>query len=225
MPAVRRVRQVARHAVRGDRAKVQDDVRRWISSDAESFGFRRDYAVPHAPPEESVPNLRIAPLDKTLARKLFDEPTLDGQDQLYLERRKAIWSQGFSGGYVAVDPDGRPAYLQFYIPFAELDMVRSYWGGLFPDYGSDTLLVEGAWVPPEFRGRGLMAQGMYLTSMAAKEANSEQVRYATTYVDAGNRGARVGCEAAGFALFQRRTERWRLGRQSFVFENMAPATS
>jgi len=211
--------------MRGDRDKVQDDVKRWISSDAESFGFQRDYTMPHEPPDQCIPNLRIEPLDEVLASKLFNEPRLTGADQLYLERRKSIWEHGFAGGYVAVDDKGQPAYLQFYIPHDQLDMVRSYWGDLFPEYGPDTLLVEGAWVPPEFRGRGLMAQGMYLTSMAAKEASPEGVRYANTYVDAGNRGARAGCEAAGFHIFQRRTERWRLGRQRFEFENMAPATS
>ncbi len=197
---------------------VGDDLRRWVHSDTESVGFQRDYTSEREPPE-AVLDLRVEPLDRSLACVLFDGPQLPGADQMYLDRRREIWESGADGGYVAIDDRGRPAYLQFYIPHEQLDLVHRLWGGLFPDYGPDSLLCEGAWVPPEFRGRGLMAQGMYLTSMAAKAESPNTVRYSQTYVQCGNHGAIAGCQAAGFDVFQRRIERWRFGRQSFEFQD------
>ena len=197
---------------------VGKDLRRWAHSDTESLGYQRDFSVDRPPPEP-VMELRIEPLDRALAHALFDEPRLTGPDQMYLDRRREIWEAGFQGGFVALAEDDRPAYLQFYIPHDQLDLVHRLWGGLFPDFGPDSLLCEGAWVPPDFRGKGLMAQGMYLTSTAAKAAAPAAVRYSQTYVQQGNRGAMAGCEAAGFDVFQRRIERWRFGRQSFEFQD------
>ncbi len=223
MPVARRVRQMFQLAKQGDLAMLGADAKRWIHSDTESLGFRRDYSIPVAQPPEPVLDLRIEPLDQSLADKLFDEPEVTGQNQLYLQRRRAMWDLGFRGGYVALDQNDQPAYLQFYIPHEQSDLVRRHWGGLFPDFGPDTLLVEGAWVPPAFRGRRVMAQGMYLTSEAAKSASPPSVRFAETYVDVGNRGAKIGCLDAGFEVFQRRTESWRLGRHTFRFEQHVEA--
>lgn len=218
MPVVRRIRKAIDLTIKGDGALLRADARQWLHSDTESIGYRRDYSKPVSGPEP-VLDLRIEPLDNALASALFDIPNLDSQNRLYLDRRKAMWDMGFSGGYVAVDADGRPAYLQFFIPHEQAELAHQHWGDLFPAFGPDTLLVEGAWVPPDYRGRRVMAQGMYMISEAAKANSPEQVRYADTYVDVGNRGAKAGCLEAGFSVFQRRVESWRFGRHTFRFED------
>jgi hypothetical protein len=203
----------------GEGGILRAEARRWLHSDTESLGYRRDYQSPVEDPPEPVLDLKVEPLDASLAKALFEVPGLDSQNQLYLDRRKTMWEMGFSGGYVAVDPGGRPAYLQFFIPHEQADLAHRHWGDLFPPYGSDTLLVEGAWVPPDFRGKRVMAHGMYLISEAAKQDSPDEVRFAETYVDIGNRGAKLGCVQSGFSVFKRRTESWRFGRHTFRFED------
>lgn len=219
MPVVRRVRKMVDLTLQGDSALVRADARRWLHSDTESLGYRRDYATPVVNPPEPVLDLHVEPLDAALAEALFNVPDLDAQNRLYLDRRKAMWEMGFRGGYVAVDPDRRPAFLQFFIPHEQADLAKRHWGDLFPPFGPDTLLVEGAWVPPDFRGKRAMAHGMYLISEAAKQNSPAEVRFAETYVDVGNRGAKLGCVQAGFSVFKRRVESWRLGRHTFRFED------
>ncbi len=201
-------------ARRGDTSMIVSDVRRWVRSDTESVGFCRDFTIRHEAPEARL-DLRAEPLTGELARAVFDEPLLEGRDRLNLERRHAIWAQGFEGGWAAVDPSGRPAYLQFYIPHSQLRMVKSRWGPLFPDYGPDTVLVEGAWTTPEFRGQRLMAQAMNVTSEAAAQATG--FRYAVTYVEMANKGAQKGCLGAGYQVRDYRTESWRFGKQTVRF--------
>ncbi|MEM9655967.1 MAG: hypothetical protein AAGA65_28030 [Actinomycetota bacterium] len=225
MPVVRRTKKMINLTRRGDVGLLGSNVRRWFRSDTQSLGYRRDYAEPVADPPDPVLELRIEPLDDRLADALFNVPGLDANNRLYLDRRRAMWQLGFKGGYVAVAPDGRPAYLQFFIPHEQADLVGRHWGNLFPPFGPDTLLVEGAWTPPDFRGQRVMARALYLMAEEARRNSADAVRFADAYVEIGNRGADIGCRQAGFLPFQRRIESWRFGRHTFRFEDLAEQTA
>lgn len=218
MPIIRRTRNLVRRISQGDGAIVAGDLRRLLLSDTDTVGLRWDVDAQGTDRPEPLLDLRAVPLDDALAAKVFDLTGLKGRDRLYLERRRAIWERGFEGGYVAIDTSGRPAYLQFYIPSTQAQLVRSHWGKMFQKHGPGTVLTEGAWVVPEFRKRGLMAQGLDVTLRAVIARSGGATRQAITYVYPDNRGALAGCRAAGYEVYQRRTETWRLGRQSFRFE-------
>jgi hypothetical protein len=208
----------------GGAREASADVARWAWSEGEAVGFRSDLTRPVEPPPSRI-EITIAPLDKALAPAVFDTTGLDPADLLYLERRRAIWDAGFDGGWVALDPSGTPAYLQWFIPSHQSDLVQSFWGGLFPRIEPGTLLAEGAWVPPPFRGQKIMAEAMARfgqATRAAGAAQGDEVTHATTWVSTGNRGALFGCVDAGYAVDRRRTETWRLGRRTLTF---APATA
>lgn len=213
-----RLKVLANQVRSGDIKGARSDVQHWMSSETESVGFRRDYTKDYpAPPLPDV-SLTAVDLDEMLANKLFDTAGLKVRDRQFLDRRRALWDEGFEGGYVAVDPDGEPAYLQFFIPHSQAALVKSYWGPLFPDFGPETLIVEGAWIPPAFRKQNVMGHGLHLVTEAAKERSPDVVRYALCYPEAANRGAVLGTRSGGYDVIEKRTETWKLGRRSVSFE-------
>jgi hypothetical protein len=202
---------------RGEGKDVLADLRRFAWSEAEAVGLRFTYGTPTNPPPADVP-LTPVPLDAALAAKVFDMTDLSPMDRHYLERRAAMWEAGFGGGWVAVDDHGEPVYLQWLIPPGEHELIKSFFGPLFPDFDGDTLLVEGAWIPPSFRKRHVMAEGLALVTEAAGKCSGPEIRYAQCYPAADNRGAVLGTRSSGYEVNQKRIERWRFGRCTVTFE-------
>ncbi|MEM7275961.1 MAG: hypothetical protein AAF547_22990 [Actinomycetota bacterium] len=197
---------------------VRSDLAGWTWSERISVGMRRDFESDDERPGLNRVPLEAVPLDDRLAAVTFDPTGLGDRDRHYLERRRAIWDAEIRGAWVAIDPDGRPAYLQWLIPSDQAERVAEYWGPLFPELAPDTLLVEGAWIPPAFRGQKVMGDGLFLVSEAARAAAGPAVRYALCYPEADNRGVVLGSRSAGYRVVERRVESWRLGRRSVRFE-------
>ncbi len=212
--AAERLRVLTDQARSGDWSGAAADLRRWIRSDTVSAQMRRDFSVPFEPKPAEVA-LTAVPLDDDLARKLFDVD-VSPQDRVYLERRRSFWETGFDGGFVAVTDDGDPAYLQWLIPNRQHDLVTDYFGPLFPDLGPDGLVVEGAWVPPAYRKKKVMGEGLSLVSEAA--AAHFGAASATCFPEAGNKGAVRGSQAGGYVIEGRRIDSWRMARRSVHFE-------
>lgn len=214
---VRRGRLLVDEVRAGGAKAAATDVRGWIWSEREAIGFRFDATRPGDPPKAKV-ELAARPLDADIAPLVFNVPHLSPTDQLFLDRRRNIFEAGFDGGWVAVDPDGQPAYLQWLIPSHQTEKIREFFGPIFPRFDAETLLVEGAWIPPDFRRLKVMGEGLALVSEAATAANG--ARYAQCYPAADNKGAALGTRSAGYEVVEKRIERWRLARRTVEF---APA--
>lgn len=199
----------------GGKDEALADLRRWASSETHAIGFKRVLDVEPDPPASLVA-LTAQPIDAALAPKIFDVEGLSPIDQLYLDRRKNMFVAGFRGGWCAVDPDGNPAYVQWLIPGADSDKVRDFFGELFPPLDEDTLFIEGAWIPPAFRKLKVMGAGLALVTQAAADETPGS-QYAVAFVTEDNRGAAFGTRSAGYEVFMKRTERWRLGRLTTTF--------
>lgn len=197
---------------------VQDakaDLARWAWSENHAIGLRRELAVEPSPPPSKVP-LSVRPIDETIAPRIFDVEGLSPIDRHYLERRRNIYDAGFRGGWCTVDDAGEPAYVQWMIPGADAAQVHEFFPSLFPQLDEDTLFVEGAWIPPAFRKQKVMAEALAQVTRAAADATPGS-RFAVAFVAEENRGAAMGTRAAGYAVFMKRTERWRLGRRVTTF--------
>lgn len=212
----RRTKMLVDELRAGGGKEIAADIRRWTWSEALAVGFRCDLSVSASPPPAEV-SLCAQPIDDALAAKIFGVTGLSSHDQLFLDRRHNIWNAGFSGGWAAVDPDGEPAYVQWLIPPTEAAKVRTFFGPIFPELPPDTLLVEGAWIPPAFRRRKVMGEGLALVTVAAGE-HTPGSRFAVCFPAADNRGACFGTRSAGYEVFNKRTERWRLARRRTYFE-------
>lgn len=216
-----RLKVVAEQVRAGEIDNVKADISGWINSSTDSVGLRRDFTKTYDRHTKADVPLTAVALDETIAKVLFDTDGLKDRDKQFLDRRRQIWDEGFKGAYVAVDPDGQPAYLQWFIPHTQASKVKAYWGPLFPDYGADTLIVEGAWIPPAFRKKNVFGEALWLVSEVAKANSPDVVRYATCYPEAANKGAVLGTHASGYDVFEKRTETWKYGRRSV---NFTPAT-
>lgn len=197
------------------------DLRRWVSSETHAIGFKRELAIQPNPPHALVA-LTAQSIDEGLAPRIFDVDGLSPIDQLYLDRRKNMFVAGFRGGWCAVDPDGNPAYVQWLIPGADSEQVHDFFGDLFPPLDEDTLIIEGAWIPPAFRKQKVMGEGLALVTQAAADATPGS-RYAVAFVTQDNRGAAFGTRSAGYEVFMKRTQRWRFGRLTTTFAEATEA--
>ena len=216
----RRARLMGGQIRRGDGQAIVADVRRWTWSSSAACGLRFTRDAEVTPPPAMVP-LHTRQLDDDIAADVFDVPNLSSADQLFIDQRREMYDAGFAGGWLAVDEDERPAYLQFLVPPSQRELITKVFGpGLF-DVPDDTLLVEGAWIPPEFRKRKVMGEGLALVTQAALASHGPDIRYAQCYPAADNKGAVLGTRSAGYEVNHLRTETWRLGRRTI---DVVPAT-
>lgn len=211
---VDRSRMLVQQVRSGDTSGAVADVRSWLWSENQFCGLTANFADDFTP-ELSELELRAEPLDDSLAKKVFDSDGLDARDATYLDRRRRIWEAGFENGFVAVTPGGEPAYLQWLIPPRQNELVRSFFGPLFP-LDDHTLTVEGAWIPPAFRKKKAMGESLWLVTQAAAVASPEADR-ARCFPELRNKGAVRGSVSAGYVIDAVRTDRWRLGRRTVEF--------
>jgi hypothetical protein len=188
------------------------DMRRWSWSDDLAVGMKRDLTVAHTPPPAKVA-LDILPLDDDLATRLFDERGLDSDSLLEMEGRRRLWEDGIPNPYVAIDDEGSPCYVQWAIPGSEAARVEQYFGGGFPKLAPNELLLEAAWALPSARGKRIMSEAMSrITEAAAADHHN-----AITFVGIDNEASIRGCRAAGFEVYVRRLEKWRLGHRTLTW--------
>lgn len=210
---VQRLVMLAERIGRGDVAGAFNDLKRWSYSTTVAFGLRYDFSQTPAGQPDCELSFRVVPLTAELAARVFDTSGLGDSDRALLDRRRAIWDAGFEGGHVALADNGDPIYLQWVIPPRQAEKVRQYWGDLFDDLDDNTALVEGVWVPPRYRGRGIMAAA----SVAINQV-SEPFRYAVAFVADDNHAALRGFTSAGYQVHTVRTERWLGGRRTVQFK-------
>lgn len=206
----------------GEQAKNRDvsgikkDVQTWLWSEQRYCGLRRDLTKPYEPPAADV-ELRAVPIEE-VADKVFGVEGLSERDATYLERRRRIFDAGFKNGFVAVAPGDEPAYLQWLIPPSQNDMVADFFGPLFP-LDNDTLVVEGAWIPPAYRKANVFGQGLSLVTEAAAAASPE-ASSAVCFPELANKGAVRGSALGGYEISHLRTDTWRLGRRTVAFTDI-----
>jgi hypothetical protein len=92
-------------------------------------------------------------------------------------------------------------------------------GRNFPVLADDEALLEGAYTPDEFRGKGIMSGAM---ARIAEHGVALGARTVLTFVAEGNIGSLKGCKNAGFSPTLRRHTTFRLFRRSVSFERLPP---
>ncbi len=211
---------LAKQLQNGDIKGVRSDIGQWMWSENYYCGLQRGRDTEFTPAPANV-ELAARPLDDELAPKVFDFNGLGERDATYLERRKRIWEAGFENGFVAVDPEGEPAYLQWLIPPSQNAKIKEFFGPLFP-LDDSTLVVEGAWIPPKFRKENVMGEGLAKVTVAAFEA-SPDASAALCFPELQNKGAVRGSASGGYDIAKLRTDRWRLGRRTCTFSDFSVA--
>jgi RimJ/RimL family protein N-acetyltransferase len=110
--------------------------------------------------------------------------------------------------------------MQWVIPPAENERLRAFFGNLYPILKKDEALLEGAYTPADYRGKGIMSAAM---AQIAEQAALFGARWVITFVDEQNEASVKGCLRSGFAPYLRRQERFRLFYRHVTFDLIQPS--
>lgn len=186
--------------------KVRWRLREGIYARRVSVGLRRDVCAPVAVPSAGVPfSLRRFALDD-LTWLFPDDDAGSGADvradlawRLRMVERGAFVSHCF----VAVDEAcGRPCHVQWITEAGYDEAIRR--GGALPVLAPDEAMLENAYTPPRYRGRGVMAA---VTAMMAERAGEVGARSVVAFVDEDNIASLKGTCKAGFRPYTIRVRR------------------
>jgi hypothetical protein len=210
-----RLRDLLRLFLSGHARKMWDGVRYRLYSESTSLGMRRDLGVAFKAPTATIP-IRIRPLAPT------DDLTILDPDQPGISADEASWRLGqwrllcarMPTCYVAVDAEDRICYMQWLLADTQNSRIRTVFGNLYPMLRPEEMLLEGAYTPEQFRGKGIMGAAMARVAERALEFGARRV---ITFVDESSVASVKGCRKAGFTPFVRRRETFRLFRRRITF--------
>ena len=215
-----RALDIVRLVLAGNAAKAWWAVIYRMYSDSTSLGLRRDLAIPFTGPAAKIP-ITVRPLASTDDLSTLDPaPGLNADERLWRLAQLRLLRSGLPVCHVAIAPDGKPCYMQWVIPSSENTRLRAVFGNLYPSLAPDEALLEGAYTPEAYRGKGIMGAAM---TQVAERASEFGARWVITFVEEANQASLKGCIRAGFAPYLRRRERFRLFYRQVTFDLLPPA--
>jgi RimJ/RimL family protein N-acetyltransferase len=198
------------------------ELRRRFHSDRVHYGLRRDLAEPFEAPLAKIP-LTIRPLRQS------DVPSLLGMDTRHMSERGPyvrmhrldFSREGIGQCYVAATDGDEPCYMQWLMASRENPQIARYFHSIFPMLAADEALLEYAFTPEAYQGKGIMPAAM---ARIAEKAADLGARRVITFVDRENVPALKGCQRSGFRPYLLRHDRWRLFRRRVSFEPLPAGT-
>lgn len=163
-----------------------------------SYGLQRDLSIAFEPPKARIP-ISIRKLREADIPYLFpkDSSALPREEQLEIAARRAHLSESIPTCYVAIDQrNDNPCYAQWLMGPEQNEKIQRFFNGRFPRLRSDEALLENAYTPLEYRGKGIMPTAM---AMIAERAVEMGCRYVLTFVARDNVPSLKGCTKAGFS--------------------------
>jgi len=194
------------------------ELRKRYKSEWLHYGLGRDLSQPFDNPSARIP-LAVRPLlEGDIPRLLgLGAAKLSERGPYVRMHRRNFIEAGIGTCYVGVTEHDEPCYMQWLIPAKDNAQVQKYFRGIFPVLKADEALLEYAFTPERWQGRGIMPAAMARIAEKAAEFGARRV---LTFVDSTNIPALKGCRKAGFVPCLTRTDRWRLFRRRFVFEEL-----
>jgi hypothetical protein len=190
-------------------------IARRIHSDLRAFGFRRDLQRRFTPPQARIA-LTVRPMEPGDLYDLLrlDDPAITAEESWERASRRRLVDSGIGRCFVAATADGRPCYMQWLFGAADNDRLAAYFDDAFPRLGADEALLEGAFTPSTFRGRGVMPAAM---ARIAERGTELGARAVITFVGDDNMASMKGCVRAGFLPYMTRRQCWRALRRRTSF--------
>jgi hypothetical protein len=132
-----------------------------LYSDTTGLGLRRDLSVAFKAAEAKIP-LEARTLDHRDDLSFIDinEPGISSVGAFERLHQINMIKAQIRTCYLALDPDGRPCYMQWLIPSSENNKIQAFYGDIFPRLNEDEALLEGAYTAEYCRGQGVMANAM-----------------------------------------------------------------
>jgi hypothetical protein len=186
------------------------------------LGLLRDLSIPvQAPPTRVEYTLRPLRDDDDLGF-LEHGPPDESDDEAVLRLNQLRFVRaGIPTCYVAVTIDNQICCMQWIIAARDIPRLDAIFGPIYPPFAPDEALLEGAYTPVAFRGKGLMSA--ILTRVAA-EGTALGAKRAYTYVAQDNIASLKGCKKAGFVPAIQRTYTFLFFHRFVSFRNLDPGT-
>lgn len=197
-------------------------LRRRIRSDELQYGLRRDLEEQFEAPPAKIA-LTVRPLRES------DLPLLLGTDSEQISdrgswvrvQRRRFAGEGIGQCWVAATEEDEPCYMQWLLPSTGNAQIERYFHGGFPVLADDEALLEYAFTPEAYQGKGIMPAAM---ARIAEKAVDLGARRVITFVDHENVPALKGCQRSGFRPYLLRNDRWRLFRRHVSFQPLPAGT-
>jgi len=123
-------------------------------------------------------------------------PELSRPERQEISLRRALASQNVPYCFVAIDTSNeRPCFMQWAFDTLSNEFVNQFFRGRFPRIKTGQALLENAYTPPEYRGRGIMPDAM---NQIARILREKSINELITFVDYENTPSLKGCQRAGF---------------------------
>jgi len=221
-PLVNKLLDFARLVRRGHAAGAARMVLSRIYSRPVDLGLRRDLSVAVQPPSARI-DFELRPLrDDDDLSFLTQAPAGESDEEAVLRLNQLRFVRAaIPTCYVAVTPDNRIAFMQWIIAARDIPRMNALFGPIYPAFAQDEALLEGAYSPPEFRGKGLMAAG--LTRVAAFGTHFG-AKSAYTFVGDDNLRSLKGCKKSGFVPALVRTYIFFCFHRFVRFRDLPPGT-
>jgi RimJ/RimL family protein N-acetyltransferase len=214
-----RIRDIGRLVASGNAGKAWWAITYRAHSDSTSIGLRRDLTIPFTGPKAKIP-LTVRALARTDDLSALDPaPGLSADEAFWRLGQRRLLQSGLKTCYVAIAPEGKPCYMQWVIPASENERLRAFFGNLYPVLAPDEALLEGAYTPEAYRGKGIMGAAM---AEVAERGAQYGARWVITFVDQSNEASFKGCIKAGFKPYLKRQEKFRWFRRQIIFTPLQP---
>ena len=211
-----------RFARNGDFSTLAKIAKSQVWSDIDAIGSSFDMTQPYEPVASLFP-MKLRPArDEDLELLLATNvPGLDPDDREERLVRQHMRTLGFLHCVVVVNEEDQPCFLQWLILSSENAVLAEAYHGLYPPLKPHQALVEGAYIPPAFRGKKVMPAAKRIVCEYARDFGVTEV---ITFVRSTNIASLKGCQRAGFVPVMTRVSSHRFGRSSLTFKPLAPGT-
>ena len=172
-----------------------------------TYGLRRDLDLPLAEFEAKTPiTVRPASSEDMAHLVPSDLSALSRKDRVEVNTRRGFMDERLGTCFVAIDRDKNvPCYFQWLMTEADNDTIqRLFPKAWFPRLQPGEALLENAYTPPAYRGRGIMSAAMARIALRAADLGC---RHVITFVESTNIPSLRGCRKAGFEPYLMREER------------------
>lgn len=187
---------------------------RRLKSEQKAFGLRRDLTVEHTAPPSPIP-LHVRRIrDADVPHVLGPDTSLSLEEKSERTDRLRLIEAGAGMAYCAVTDEDVPCYVQWIFTSADNAFLRDHFQGTFPELDEETALLEGAYIPPDFRGQRILSAAV---EQVIDQARSMGARYVITFIGADNTPSLKGAARSGFEIYVERHTRWRMLRSTVEF--------
>lgn len=218
------VRRVNHHVVipirRGHPKEAFTSLSRGLWSSDYAFGLKRDLTVDFESAPAKIP-ITVRPITEQDIAVCKAADIVD-EEKTEFDARLDFMQRGIRTGYVAVNMDDEPTYMQWLFGPDQNDFIQQRFQGAFPHLNADEALLEYAFTLPSFRGLKIMPRAM---DLIARHGADIGARYVITFVNQLNIPALKGCQRAGFNPYLVMRDSWRAYQRHVTFLDLAEGPS